>query len=400
MHNIKLFFVFFIIQIQIHAMENSQKCTLAHAPNNPDLVVLCEPQTLYLHNPSTSTCTTIPASADNTYHSCTSNNDLIVIQTTKGLNLYGKNQQVIEKKTWHQNFDKTCRNQIALFPNYNDTLAIHSIDNNTSDITHSIEIHSINSPQTITTFCEKFSKARPFCMQYDKASPAKQINKQPLIACHPHKRQVAFKLHKDTLTLHNLPPLNYTLMMYLLFCDNKIEDTIVNLLPAEIRELIFNNIIALLDIQWITKHIPLKSVKSSRIISRPCDLIEYSPDGLFIALFFHDRIIAYATDTGILSVRERSPVSRMDFASIAFYPLANHTLAILDKMGKIYHCNIAKKYGGGILSHDTNEEIHKIGKLMAFSADGKSIYITQKNTCKKITLPDDTIEKIQGLESL
>ncbi len=377
------FFFFFVINEQAYGMENSPQCTLAHAPNNPDLIVLCEPKALYFYNPTTSSCTTKKKGRD-TYHSIAANNDIIAIQTKNGLELHYQDHAQKIRKTWHPNLGTTCRNQIALFPNDNDTLVVHNIDENETTITHSVEIHSINSSHKKISFCQTFDKAK------------NSINLKPLIACHPYKNQVAFKLNNYTLALHNivLPDLRDLLIMHLLHCNNNTEKTIFNELPEEIRNLISTNLAHSLGIKRITQ-----KIKRSRL-THSYDLIEYSPDGISIMLLFQGEFnnnYLWTYHTIEKSRKTQSHPFSTPIASFAFYPNTKQTLARLFQDGSI--CCDNEEHFSETIKLNCNESIPSgvTKKIMAFSGDGKILYIAKENELIKYTISEETVEKIKQL---
>ncbi len=379
-----------IITSQTYGMENSPQCTLVHAPNNPNLVVLCEPKALYIYNPTTSSCTTKEKDHD-TYLSIAANNDLITIQRKKGLELHSQNPKQKIRKSWHPNLGTTCHSQIALFPDDNDTFVVHNVDENETTITHSIEIHSINLQHKITSFCERFNKS----------GATGNIDLKPLIACHPHKKQVAFKLDDSTLALHNLLPESYAEMTYLLHGNEDPKETSFALFPKEIRELIGKNLVLSLGIKYITKRINFAQELSYLFIPSKQHFIEYSPDGSLIVIFCNNNhYLTYQTLTEKCSessyLRSSDPYNDPQ-ACTAFYPFLSPISITLFNSGIMY-CSAANHRMPPI-ELNCNESIPSgvTKKIMAFSGDGKILYIAKGNELIKYTISDEKVAELKKL---
>ncbi len=397
-----------IIISPINAMENSQQksqqCTLAHAPNNPSLAIIClqeesntynpfgiarPQQKLCLYNPLVLLPPKIQETNGIAYHSIASNNDLIVTQTTEGLTLYDANGSKEVKKNWNANlkFNQYCRNQVGLFPHNNDIIILHSIDETCYDsIVYSIELHSLNDSTKRTSSCIKIDRHE------------NNVHRIPLLACHPQGHQVAYKIYKDHLTLHNLLPQNYALLWYLLSKINTPHRTIFNLLPTEIRGLVYQNIMFLLDTPWITKHIPLQ-INGCILSSGSYNLIKYSPDGNFIALLMSHSFAIYSQQENGLTQWAYSP---KPIEGMAFYPYANHILASLinnTHNTRISFYNVSNDNAPYHQDYDLHKIVgsDKTKKIMSFSADGTTVYIASGEELITLHLSEETIERLKIL---
>lgn len=230
----------------------------------------------------------------------TSNNNTTIISTNEHHVIYRKDKKPIvhhapKSTTSHVVLStsiKTHEHDNSYFIE-NEITFIPSRQGNT--ILHSLVMHSIDNPN---------NKTRLFHELYD--APQHEHNQNAVVACHPCKREIAFKRLDNKLVI--LSSQNE---------DATIEDY---------------------DNYSIFKYLLVNTFKPEQ--QDTIDLIKYSPQGKFIVFLCPNLLVIYNKETGLCSYAQRT---EQHYISMAFYGNTN-ILGIVNNLGDLMYINVEQAH--------------------------------------------------------
>jgi len=342
------------------------------------------------------------------YCSIASNSEYVAIQTDRGFELFDADQRSVvwKKEKDEQLKSKTCCSEIGLLKN--NKMIVHSICAAKNKLAYSISLyHSLTSTPNLieTLFAQEFDKRVDLTIDDttdvayetseeisdDEQELRPYLNSIPLLACHPHGTEVAFKIFNNCLTLLSHTPRRMASVMHLLSPESNKdkEEREFNVFPQDVKELIKMYLASLYA--FTVEHISIKEVANKLYGNDSYHLLEYSPDGNSIVFLYADRFgmydickrhVRYCARKNSLPIAS-SEDAAIQYRSVAFHPSGTLCALLMTDESILYWDIQNDRYISHIVPVlAVNNPKLSFGKKIAFSQDGTKLFAITK-TWKK-----------------